>query len=105
MSRCLPVLVLILMSGCAHVRIHRTSLPSPSIGAAKQSTYKIAFLGLKSFTDPIDLSKDCESSWETLDTRVTFLQGVLRVVTVDMYSPFSVEVACSAPRAAPKEEF
>jgi hypothetical protein len=85
-----------LMSGCARVAVHFDRDPPGRPLASR--TQQVAFLGLHNFSRPIDLSHDCPEGWGEFTTRVTALQALFHVVTLNLYSPWTAETACRASK-------
>ena len=98
-----------LASGCATIHVHRVSDPPMFLKDKRKRpernagewTYKNYLLGVESFSDPILLDRVCPYRWETVTTEVSAWQGILRVMTLNLYSPWTVRVSCGD--APPKE--
>ena len=83
------------LSGCAHINIHRVSTHPPETQGAP-TTYPNYLLGFLERTNPIDLKSVCSGNWEEADSYVTRTQALFRVVTLNLYSPWTVSVNCSS---------
>lgn len=79
--------------GCADIRVHRDSSPALRTEPAVSTTRSIA-LGAKTLGDPTDLSYRCPSGWASVRSRKTFTQALLTVLTLNLYSPWTVETEC-----------
>jgi hypothetical protein len=91
-------------SGCARIRLHRDSAP-PSERALEDTTYSTAIFGLKSFSDPVNLTERCPQGWSMIGTEARAFQGVLRVLTLNLYSPWTVKVSCRVQKARQADPF
>ena len=100
---CILALSFFALTACATVHVHRISDPplflkDKARGETRElpeTTYKNYLFGLESFTDPVVLGAVCPYRWETVTMEVTAWQGILRVITLNLYSPWTVRVTCS----------
>lgn len=60
--------------------------------------------GIAELSGPYDLKKLCPNGWAEITTETSFLNGLLSMLTSDIYSPQTVTVRCSGPEAEPGEE-
>lgn len=116
-ARLIPLLLIITSASCARIAVHfesddalkRRSAEIPTRTGWEQSkpivtpgrrlpprTFTNAFWGLKSFSSPVDLSSACPDGWGEFTTRVSGLQGLLHVLTLNLYQPWTVDTACRA---------
>ena len=87
------VFSVIILSGCSEIRVHRTFEIQPA-GVAHVEQYKFVALGFKSITEPVHLNERCPEGWEDLAVKKTPLQSLLTVVSLNLYSPWTVEYSC-----------
>ncbi len=64
-------------------------------------SHTVALFGLKAFSDPVDLTDECPEGWGEFTTYTTGLQALLHVVTLNLYSPWTVQPACRATVVRP----
>ncbi len=108
MSRNLAALMIFvsafaISSGCSHVRIHRTQ--APPVPERVSYGQPMAIWGYVELNTPVVLKDQCKTAhWQQLDVKVTFVQALLRVATLNLYSPWTAEVACAVP-PPPRSEF
>ena len=62
-------------------------------------------LGTQEASGPYDVEKMCPDGWAEIKTETSFANGLVDVVTLNIYNPQTIEVTCAATpaaRAAPK---
>lgn len=64
-------------------------------------TFTTGIFGVKSFSAPVDISSECPDGWGQFTTRVTGLQALFHVITLNLYSPWTVDTACRASIVRP----
>ncbi|UCF19769.1 MAG: Bor family protein [Gemmatimonadota bacterium] len=47
----------------------------------------------------VDAEAVCEGPWARVETQQSFLNGLVSILTIGIYSPHEVEVVCAAPAA------
>ncbi len=52
--------------------------------------------GIAELSGPYDLSKVCPQGWAAVHTETSFLNGLVEVVTFNIYTPQSVTITCAA---------
>jgi len=52
--------------------------------------------GLVETSGPYDLSKICPQGWAEIHTETPFVQGLVQVLTLQIYNPQGVTVRCAA---------
>ncbi len=91
----LAVLIAVLSTGCARIVIHRKSdAPLPVERVTER--YTVVAFGNHSMSAPISLADRCPEPlvWQDATTEVNGWQALARVATVNLYSPWTVEVTC-----------
>jgi|GEM_PF-3772078 len=88
--------LLVTISGCAQITIkrHTKSLPTLDHYSFDQ---KILAFGLVNIYKPINLADSCTNGWESITTETTAFQGLLHVLTLNLYGPWHSEVVCAGP--------
>lgn len=87
------------LSACAEIRVHRGGDLRATMGEREVQTFKEVGFGLKALSAPLNLSEKCPGGWQEWNTRKSALQSALSVVTLGIYTPWTVELACRpAPR-------
>ncbi len=103
--RIIGVLILFLIfSGCARFQIHRTSKPQP-IAETHESVFHTVAFGFQPLSPPQSLQGMCKENWEEITTEVKFTRGLLHFITLNIYAPWNVTVACSPPKPKSKDFF
>lgn len=85
------------MAGCARIRVHRSSNDSV-LPEKKMVLYRFSAFGLVSLDSPVTLKDECKDRWQTLSTEVRGLNGVWTALSLNLYSPWTIEVGCAAPK-------
>ena len=91
---CMAALVL---TACYH-QVVDTGLPAGETKIAKPWTSTFIF-GLVPAT-PIDVRSQCPNGVAIVDTQMSFVNGLVGVITFGIYTPLSVTVTCSGRGAA-----
>lgn len=87
------------LPGCAEIRVHRGVNVSDAMGERAEQSHSEAGFGLKALSEPVILTEKCPGGWQEWTTRKTALQSALSVVTLGIYTPWTVEWVCRpAPR-------
>lgn len=85
------------LGGCAQIRVHRAS-ETAKLSEKKEETFRTAAFGLRNLSYPVDLRYQCgKEDWEVVTTEKTFSQALLSVVTLNLYSPWTIGVECRKP--------
>lgn len=85
------------LTACYH-QVVDTGLPAGTTKIDKPWTATWIF-GLVPAT-PIDVRSQCRNGVAIVDTQMTFLNGLVGVLTLGIYTPLSVSVTCSGSGAA-----
>lgn len=109
-------------AGCARIAVHyesedglkRRAAEIPTRAQPEQAkpvvtpgrrlasrTFTTGIFGVKSFSAPVDISADCPDGWGEFTTRVSGLQAFFHVITLNLYSPWTVDTACRASITRP----
>ena len=88
--------------GCASQTIYRTST-NPALEKTTVEIYRTVVLGLEPMTPAINLGHRCANGWQSVTTEVTVLQATLRVITLNLFSPWTVTISCVAPKPVERD--
>ena len=88
------VVVLLFFQGCAQVQINRTSASNPPRAEVVSVTKRSIVFGFHTLGGPINVAYYCPNGWTRITNRKTFSQGLLTVLTANLYSPWTVEMEC-----------
>ena len=80
-----------LVTGCYHQVVHTGATPA---NAVVKKTAGIFFFGLTHAE--IDATADCPSGVAIIETQQTFLNGLVGVLTLGIYTPRTVTITCAA---------
>ena len=81
-----------LMTGCYHQIVHTGATPAPG-NAVVQKTVSLWVFGLVGAE--VDTTADCPSGVAIIETQQTFLNGLVGVVTLGIYTPQTVTITCA----------
>jgi len=96
MNKILPIALLVGLTGCFH--FHYITEDEPLSPPAMEAWHGNVVFGLIEVSDPVDVPKLCPAGYGRIDSEMTFLNGLVTVVTLNIYNAQTVTVAC---RAAP----
>ena len=89
-------------SACAPTTI-RSGIPAGSPAPGYDGRWHSSFLfGTVEGSDPIDLATLCPSGWSEVRTDMSFVQGMLLVLSLFFYAPSRVTVVCADTGHGPK---
>ena len=82
-----------LVTGCYHQVVHTGATPATGNAVVKK-TAAIFFFGLTHAE--INTTADCPSGVAVIETQQTFLNGLVSVLTLFIYTPRTVTITCAA---------
>ena len=85
---------LLLTTGCYHQVVNTGATPAPG-NATITKTVSLYFFGLVGAE--VDTVADCPTGAAVIETQQTFMNGLLGVVTLGIYTPQTVTITCAAP--------
>lgn len=95
-ARLLLALSALALAGCFRMTIKNDQpAAAPNIEWEDRWHHGLVF-GLAELSGPYDLSKICPQGWAEIHTETPFVQGLVTVLTSDIYTPQAVTVRCSA---------
>lgn len=98
----ITTLMFLAMTGCSTIYFHRGTDENQ---VTHKEWHHNGIFGLVEFSDPVDLSNHCGSSWKTIKTEETFIQGLIAGVTYRLYDPWMFSYSCASEKVeAPKKK-
>lgn len=97
-------LILALSSGCGTIRVYQSEAAENAPGGVFVEKYSMTVWGLNDGSPPVNLSQRCKHGWVRLSSWVSTSQALLRVVTLNFYSPWTIEVVCAPMKLKPPED-
>lgn len=90
-----PVALLLLLSGCYHATVH-TAPPNTPTMPNPRSQWKHGWI--EGLVPPSDVSatEECPNGVARVETELSFVNGLVRVLTFGIYTPMTVKVVCIA---------
>ena len=92
-SRLMLALATFLLTGCFHQVVNTGATPAPG-NATITKTVSLYFFGLVGAE--VDTVADCPTGAAVIETQQTFVNGLLGVVTLGIYTPQTVTITCAA---------
>ena len=86
-------LTVFLVTGCYHQVVHTGATPAPGTALVKKNV-AIFFFGLSSAE--VNTTAECPSGVAVIETQQTFVNGLLSVLTLFIYTPRTVIITCAA---------
>jgi hypothetical protein len=87
----------ILASGCYHATIETGAPPSPEVvDKEMMSGWVLGLVPPKT----VNTAAECKNGVSKVETQQTFVDGLIRVITLGIYTPMSVKVTCAAKPGA-----
>jgi hypothetical protein len=75
--------------------VHRKEkVQEPNNKPSLHSVQHAAVFGLVQWGRQYDLSESCPSGWKRLSSEVRPLQVLFRAISLNLYSPWDVQIAC-----------
>ncbi len=85
---------LLAVAGCYHVRYVTDVAPAP--GPSAEQWHHDFVWGLVEASDPVPLETLCPADYATIESEMTFVNGLVQAITFSLYDPQTVTVTCSA---------
>ena len=82
-----------LMTGCYHQVVQTGATPAPG-NAVVQKTAGVMWWGLAGAE--VDTTAECPSGVATIETQQTFVNGLVGLITLGIYTPQTVTITCAA---------
>lgn len=95
MKRIVLVLAL-LLTGCYRITVRNANPVGETPIEYDGRWHHGLIYGLAELSGPYDLSKACPRGWAAIHTETPFVQGLVTVLTWNIYTPQSVTIRCSA---------
>jgi hypothetical protein len=91
----------VVASGCFTTRVTSGAPPAPPVIEYDEKWHSGLIVGLAELSGPYDLSKICPNGWAEIKTETSFLNGLVQVLTWNIYNPQSVTVRCASGPVMP----
>lgn len=85
-------LTTLLLSGCFHQVVHTGAPPGPRV--VERGWVNTWIFGLVA-ADVIDTTADCPGGVATIETKQSFMNGFVGLLTLGIYTPQAVTITCS----------
>jgi len=93
----LAVLGLLFATGCYRIKYTRNTPPTP---APMYDEWHHDFIfGLVEATEPVNVSQACPNNISVVEHEMTFVNGLVRVLTLNIWTPLTVKATCAATKA------
>ena len=86
----------LVLSGCYHQVVQTGRPPGPTV--VKKPWTATWLWGIVPAT-PIDVTRDCPGGIATVETKQTFMNGLVGALTIGIYTPRDVTVTCASGTA------
>lgn len=86
----------LVLSGCFHQVVQTGRTPGPTV--VKKPWTATWLWGIVPAT-PIDVTRDCPGGIATVETKQTFMNGLVGALTIGIYTPRDVTVTCASGTA------
>jgi Bor protein len=86
----------LVLSGCFHQVVQTGRTPGPTV--VKKPWTATWLWGIVPAT-PIDVTRDCPGGIATVETKQTFMNGLVGVLTLGIFTPRDVTVTCASGTA------
>src|SRR4051812_11391676 len=87
------------LTGCFHIKYVTNS--APLVEPSDDSLHHEIVLGLVEISDPVDAAKICPQGVSVVQNTQTFVDGLIKSITFNIYSPLSITTYCKAANNAP----
>jgi hypothetical protein len=91
----------VLVSGCFTSVVKSGAPAAPAAVEYDEKWHSGLVAGIAELSGPYDLSKICPNGWAEIKTETSFLNGLVQLVTWNLYNPQSVTVRCAVGPAMP----
>jgi len=95
MKRLLLVLA-VLVTGCWRMTVRNGNPVGETPIDFDNKWHSGVVYGLAELTGPYDVSKVCPRGWAEIHTETPFPQGLVQVLTFNLYNPQGVTIRCAA---------
>ena len=93
MRRLLLAALLTSATACFHINYVTEKAPAPS--PSDDSWHHGGIFGLAEFSDAVDVPKICPNGQARIESQQNFVNGLVRLITVGLYTPQEVSVTCA----------
>ena len=89
------VLAFLSMAGCYTTTLQSGLPPAPPTVEYDDKWHSGVVLGMAELSGPYDLQKICPNGWAQIKMETSFVNGVVELVTIGIYSPQTVTIRCT----------
>lgn len=91
----MPVAVVLLFTGCYHATVHTAAPDTPTMPNPK-AQWKHGWIEGLVPPSPVNGTEECPNGVARVETELSFVNGLVRVLTLGIYTPMTVKVICIA---------
>ena len=92
----LLLLLAVLLTGCWRMTVRNGNPVGETPIDFDNKWHSGVVYGLAELTGPYDVSKVCPRGWAEIHTETPFPQGLVQVLTFNLYNPQGVTIRCAA---------
>jgi hypothetical protein len=92
----LLLLIAVLLTGCWRMTVRNGNPVGETPIDFDNKWHSGVVYGLAELTGPYDVSKVCPRGWAEIHTETPFPQGLVQVLTFNLYNPQGVTIRCAA---------
>jgi len=97
LRRCLAALVALCLTGCYHASVETGRAPG---GQRIEQGWAGSYFGGLIGPSTVEARSACPHGVSRVETKHSFLNGLVGGLTLAIYTPMSIEVTCAAPAVA-----
>jgi len=91
----------VVAGGCFTTVVKSGAPVSPPTIEYDEKWHSGLIVGIAELSGPYDLSRICPNGWAEIKTETSFLNGLVQVLTFNIYNPQSVTIRCAAGAVPP----
>ena len=92
----LLLLIAVLLTGCWRMTVRNGNPVGETPIDFDNKWHSGVVYGLAELTGPYDVSKVCPRGWAEIHTETPFPQGLVQVLSFNLYNPQGVTIRCAA---------
>lgn len=91
------LIFLFFLAGCAQVEVRQGAQRESDVKPIR-ATYHQILWGFVSISSPMEWKTTCPHGWSATQVEASPVQIVLRILTLNLYSPWTVSTYCEKPK-------
>jgi len=91
----IALILAVALTGCWRMTVRNANPAGQTPIEFDEKWHSGLIFGLAELSGPYDLSKVCPSGWSQIHTETPFVQGLVQVLTFQIYNPQGVTVRCA----------